>query len=180
LGLAKETQMSTYELASLIIQGTVGVAVVATFVVYFHQLRTMQNQLSATRESSVAQNILAVVNFLQAEDVRAARTIVRRELRSKAMEDWNESEREAASRVCATYDVAAVLLREKLVPLGPFVENWGPSIADCHQILLPFIRKMQEPANSGPSYWDDFGWLYAQVIARRSEAQPCCVGDAAR
>jgi hypothetical protein len=162
--------MTTYELSSLIIQGAVGVAIVATLGVYFRQLRTMQCQLTATRESSVAQNILAVVNFLQAEDVRAARTIVRRQLRSKPMNEWSEQEREAASRVCATYDVAAVLLREKLVPLGPFVENWGPSIADCHQILLPFIEKMQEPTKSGPNYWDDFGWLYAQVAAQPNES----------
>lgn len=161
--------MTTYECLSLFIQGAVGVAVVATFFVYLRQLRAMQSQLTATQESSVAQNTLAVVHFLQAEDVRAARTIVRRQLRSKPMDGWNEQEREAASRVCATYDVAALLLREKLVPPQPFVENWGASIADCHQILLPFIQKMQEATHSGPSYWNNFGWLNAQVAAKGSE-----------
>lgn len=161
--------MSAYELASLIIQLVVGIAIVATFGVYYRQLRTMQGQLTATRDSSVAQNILAVVNFLQAEEVRSARTIVRKDLRSKSMESWDEGECQAASRVCSTYDVAAVLLREKLVPLGPFVENWGPSIKDCYQILLPYIRTMQAPTHSGPTYWNDFQWLYEQVQAKASD-----------
>jgi hypothetical protein len=123
--------------------------------------------LLASRNASVAQNILAVVNFLQAEDVRAARGIVRRDLKNKAM-PWDSHEVDAASRVCSTYDVAAILLREKLVPLEPFVENWGPSIVDCYRVLLPFIQEMQDSKNSGPNYWNDFQWLYEQVSAQNA------------
>lgn len=158
------TQMTNYEIASLIVQGLTGAAIVATFAVYYFQLRNMQQQLASTRDASVAQNMLAVVNFLQVEDVRAARTVVRQELRSIPMSEWSSKQREAASRVCATYDVAAVLLREGLVPLRPFADNWGPSIKDCYQILLPFIESMQLPQNSGPRYWNDFGWLHEQVL----------------
>lgn len=163
--------MTTYEITSLIVQAVTGVAIVATFGVYYFQLRTMQSHLASTRDASVAENILAVVSFLQAEDVRMARTVVRQDLRSIPMPEWNSKQREAASRVCATYDVAAVLLREGLVPLRPFADNWGPSIKDCYQILLPFIQSMQSPQNSGPRYWNDFGWLYEQVVkAPTSEA----------
>ena len=157
-------QMSPYEVVSLIVQGVTGAAIVATFGVYYFQLRTMQKQLASSRDASVAQNILAVVSFLQAEDVRAARTIVRQDLRSLPMQEWNGKQCEAASRVCATYDVAAVLLREGLVPLGPFADNWGPSIRDCYRILLPYIASMQSPQNSGPRYWNDFAWLHEQVL----------------
>lgn len=133
-----------------------------------HELKQsveQQRQLvESSRKSSAAQNILAVVTFLQAEDVRAARTIVRQDLRSIPMGEWSSLQRQAASRVCATYDVAAVLLREGLVPLRPFADNWGPSIKDCYLVLLPFIESMQSPENSGPRYWNDFGWLYEQVV----------------
>ena len=142
--------------------------IVATFGVYYFQLRTMQKQLASSRDASVAQNILAVVSFLQAEDVRAARTIVRQDLRSLPMQEWSGEQCEAASRVCATYDVAAVLLREGLVPLQPFADNWGPSIRDCYRILWPYIRSMQSQ-DSGPRYWNDFGWLYEQVLKAHSD-----------
>lgn len=158
--------MSPYEIASLIVQGVTGSAIVGTFVVYYFQLRTMQGQLKALRDSSTAQNILEVVNFLQSNEVRDARTIVREQLRKKRMSEWSESERRAAARVCSTYDVAAILLREKLVPIEPFTGNWGPSIKDCYEVLLPYIQEMQSPEKSGPEYWNDFGWLYQQVMAR--------------
>lgn len=133
-----------------------------------HELKQsveQQRQLvESSREASAAQNMLAVVAFLQAEDVRAARSIVRQDLRGVPMEGWTSLQRQAASRVCATYDVAAVLLREGLVPVRLFADHWGPSIKDCYFILRPFIESMQSPANSGPRYWNDFGWLYKQVL----------------
>src|SRR5438552_12042568 len=159
--------MTRYECLSLLVQTVVGIAIVGTFVVYYLQLRTMQRQLTTTRDqldsvrdASRAQNILSVINFLQSEDVRSARTIVRRDLRGKPMAEWDNLEQQAASRVCSTYDIAGILLREGLVPLAPFLDNWGPSIRDCYVVLLPYIRKMQLPEHSGPSYWNDFGWLY--------------------
>lgn len=160
--------MTTYELLSLVVQGVSGAAIVGTFIVYYHQLRAMQGQLSALRDSSKAQNLLEVVNFLQGNEVRAARAVVREQLRNKEMSKWDDLERQAASRVCSTYDVAAILLREGLVPIEPFADNWGPSIKDCYEVLLPYITEMQAPSRSGPEYWNDFGWLYQQVAARRS------------
>lgn len=160
--------MSPYEMASLIVQGVTGSAIVGTFVVYYFQLRTMQGQLKALRDSSTAQNILEVVNFLQGNEVRTARTVVREHLRKKDVSEWSDYERQAASRVCSTYDVAAILLREQLVPIEPFTDNWGPSIKDCYEVLLPYIREMQRPDRSGPDYWNDFGWLYQKVLERNT------------
>ena len=156
--------MSGYEVANLIVQGLIGIAIIATFGVYYFQLRTMQKQLAASKDASVAQNILALINFLQTEDVRASRTVVRKDLRSIPMDKWNKQQVEDASRVCATYDVAAILIREGLVPAKPFVENWGPSIRECFVTLRPFISSMQSSQNSGPEYWNDFEWLYEQVV----------------
>jgi hypothetical protein len=158
--------MTTYELASIIVQAVTGFAILGTFFVYYFQLRTMQCQLNAVRDSSTAQNILEVVNFLQSNEVREARTIVRVELEKKDISEWSATDRQAASIVCANYDVAAVLLREELVPIEPFIDNWGPSIKHCYEVLLPYIREMQHPDRSGPSYWDDFGWLYEKVAKK--------------
>ncbi|MFZ0034317.1 MAG: hypothetical protein WAK60_04945 [Sedimentisphaerales bacterium] len=131
-----------------------------TLIVYFLQLRTMRQQLNSSHEATTAQSILALMNFLQDDKVRAARATVIKSLSRKKMEDWSEEEKNAASKVCSTYDIAAILIKMGLVPSKPFVENWGPSIKKCYKVLEPFISEMQKPENAGPDYWNDFGDLY--------------------
>jgi len=155
--------MSQYQVAQLVIQ-VVGVsALLLTLYVYYRQLRTMAAQLESTQEAASAQNILALTNFLQAPEVRAARETVRVDLSDKEYGDWTENERREVARVCSTYDVAGLIIRLGFVPPGPFVDNWGPSIRHCYEVTRPFVEEMQRPENSGPTYWDDFQWLYAQV-----------------
>ena len=153
--------MSKGEIANLIVQGLIWLAMIATFIVYALQLKAM-------RKSSQGQNILSLVNYLQAQDVREARRVVRTTLKEKVSksEPWNDSEERAASLVCSTYDVAAILIRSGVVPSKPFMENWGPSILDCYEILRSYIKNMQLPEKSGPEYWDDFDWFYQQVKNR--------------
>ena len=151
-----DTQM---QVANLIIQSIISVAMVATFLVYFFQLRAM-------RSASSAQSILSLVTFLQAADVRAARGVVRKDLFNKPIKDWSEDEVFHASLVCSSYDVAAILMKKGLVEADTFIDNWGPSIKHCFEILKEYIQDMQKPENSGPHYWNDFCWLYEQVICR--------------
>ena len=67
----------------LIVQIIGMTALILTLIVYYKQLRAMNEQLEASRQQlnatqrgSDAQNILALANFLQAEDVRTASVTV--------------------------------------------------------------------------------------------------------
>jgi hypothetical protein len=155
--------MTDYQSAQLVIQIVGVTALLLTLYVYYKQLRTMSAQLESARDASSAQNILALTNFLQAPEVRTAREVVRVNLAEKPYDNWTQDERREAARVCSTYDVAAIIIRMGLVPREPFVENWGPSIRHCFEVTKPFLEEMQRPENSGPTYWDDFGWLYEEV-----------------
>jgi hypothetical protein len=131
--------IDTFNIASLILQGFIWAAMLGTLWVYWAQLR-------AIRSAATGQNILALVNFLQADRVREARTTVRDKLKSKPYGEWETQDKRAAELVCSTYDVAGILMfQEKLVPPKPFLENWGPSIQACYKILLPHILEMQKP-----------------------------------
>ncbi len=160
--------MTCFEKSQLAIQVVGVVALLVTLYVYYRQMRTMGAQLQAAREASSAQNILSLTNFLQAPEVREARETVRVKLPNKEFRAWSNDERRDASRVCSTYDVAAIIIRMGLVPQEPFVDNWGSSIRHCYEITKPLIVELQKPENSGPTYWDDFGWLYQQVQVRSS------------
>lgn len=166
-----------YDLAQLIVQiigiiiQFIGIIVlVLTLYFYYSQLRTMSQQLLAarqqldiTRQGANGQNILALANFLQAEDVRTARTLTFRVLVKKHFTTWDEQERREAAKVCSTYGVAGAILKTGVIPSEPFLENWGASIRRSFEILLPLIREMQKPENAGPNYWSTFEWLYLQV-----------------
>lgn len=143
-----------YNVLNLVIQGLVWVAMIATFIVYHKQLRAM-------RDAARGQNILALINFLQAADVRSARELVRTALRNKGEGDWSERERRAAYLVCATYDVAGILVfQEKIVPGAVLVENWGQSIVDSFEILQSFVLEIRKQEISGPRHWRHFEKLY--------------------
>ena len=150
-----------YNAWSLILQLLIWVAMIATFFVYFNQLRAMQR-------GAVGQNILSLVNFLQAPYVRDARHSVRGPLRAKSYKDWTDEEKRDASLVCSTYDAASILIYgQRLVPGEPFISNWAASIKDCYEICKDHITEMQREENSGPRYWSNFGVLYDAVMKAR-------------
>lgn len=162
----------TYNAWSIALQVLIWVAMIATFMVYFFQLKAMQ-------KAAIGQNILSLVNFLQMPHVREARTTVLTQLKAKEYAAWTEDEKRQASLVCSTYDVASILIfQQRLMPSDVFISNWGPSIKRCYEICQHHIAEMQKAENSGPHYWNDVKILYDEVI--KPAAQPVVPGDAAR
>lgn len=151
-----------YNVYSLILQVLIWGAMIATFVIYFRQLRAMQR-------GAVGQNILSLVNFLQAPYVRDARITVRVCLKPKPYEQWTDVEKRDASLVCSTYDAAAILIfQQRLVPPEPFISNWAASVKDCYEVCRDHITEMQKEENSGPEYWNNFATLYDAVMKARA------------
>ena len=141
--------MTVYELLSLVIQALTGAAIVASFWVYY-------SQLNALRDGSRAQNMLAVANYLQREDVRTARAFVIRALAAKEYDDWDHADKQQASLVCSSFDTACIFVKNGLYPMDLFLDTYGPSLTKCYSVLRAFIEDLQQPHNAGPSYWDDF------------------------
>jgi hypothetical protein len=152
--------MTNYELASIILQLLTSIAAFGVLLVYHRQLRVMSGQLSAMQESSRAQSGLSLVDFLQAQEVRKARHIVRDVLAKKPHELWSEEERNQAALVTANYDVAGALIKSGLAPVELVAANWGPSIKHCYEVLEPFIQEHRKCPGADPKYWSNFKWLY--------------------
>ena len=147
-----------YNLLNVIIQASVGLIIFATLLIYFFQLRTM-------KKGTLGQNTISLINFIQDEKARNARDVVMSNLKDKNYSDWETEEKKSASRVCSTYDIVSILIyQQRLVKPDLVIDNWGPSIKKCYNILEPHIEEMQKPENAGPDYWDDFVFLYNKVI----------------
>jgi hypothetical protein len=128
--------------------------IAGTFFIYYLQLRAMKN-------TSKAQNILSLISFLNSKENHDARKHILSNLALKEFNMWDENDRSEASQVCASYDTAGLLIHNGIVEKAIIIENWGPSILKCHDILAPFIKELR--SNMGPRYWDDFDWLDQQI-----------------
>ena len=157
--------LDIFNVLQLIVSTAGTLVLIATLYVFYRQLRTMNKheavmykQLQATRHASDAHNVCAIADFLQDEEVRMARTKVLTELRQKDFETWNDEDIRAASKVCSSYSTVGVIIKNDLVMREPIIANWGLSICDCYELLLPFIKDLQMKAS--PQYWENFEWLY--------------------
>jgi len=161
--------MTPYESLAIALGFVHAAALIIVLVVYARQLNTMREQVDAVRQASAGQNLLALASFLQTEDVRQARTTVIEKLEGREHSTWDEREKRAAAKVCSSYTVAAILIELGLVPGQPMIDNWGPSVRRCHSILQGYMRELQKPENSGPTYWSAFDRLNSVVGGSRSD-----------
>lgn len=115
-------------------------------------------QIWLSYRAAVGKNTMDLINFLQSENVRKARTYVIKELKeNRSFPFGDQQAEEHASSVVSSYDVAAILIRERYVSKRVFVDDYGPSILLCASRLGEFISKRQKDA--GQRYWNDFGEL---------------------
>lgn len=155
------------QIAIFITQTVTTLFIIATFIVYYRQLKTMQHQLDAARSAAQGQNLLSVLQYIQQERLGAARrTLV--SLSEKPVSDWVADERTAANLACGAYDIAANLARRNIIPLEPLVAVWGYSIERCYAVAEPLIKEYRAPTGGrSDDYWDDFEWLRNQSAILR-------------
>jgi hypothetical protein len=114
------------------------VAILAAFAAYT-QFRTFK--------------LFEILKFIEAPNFRKARRIVIREIEPKKDQEWWSEDKdghleEAASTVCAFYDVIGRLMQYDGTPgrfpargqWAFFREHWAASIVRTHDALLSFLR----------------------------------------
>ena len=146
------------------LQAIANTAIVATFFVYYRQMKFMQGQLEASRHASAGQNVLGLLPFLQDPRVSEARGVLIN-LKGKAPNLWTDAEKESARSACAAYDIAGILIRSGIVPKDIIMNNWSDSITKCHVAATEYLKEVRQ--SRGTDYWDNFEWLAEQISARR-------------
>ena len=160
--------MTQYEKLSILIQIMFLLAGVVTVIVYWRQLVAMQKQVAASRDSSRAQNLISLVDYIQRPEHRDARRHLL-ELKDHPMSDWSYENRIFAERACSSWDITGILLREGAVPnaLEIVLNTWGYSIANCYEVATDLIRETRTVR--GSRYWDEFEWLAKQAQKQLSK-----------
>lgn len=163
-----EKGMTMYEIISTSLSLGTFILIALTLYVYWRilqntlkQTTAMQQQVAAVTDGARGQNILAVINYIQQEQFRLARSVVISNLESKQLQDWTTEDKTAASKVCSSYDVMGILVQAKMIPEDIVFKEWGLSIIRTHKILSDFITSYRQ--NMGETYWDDFPRLALQA-----------------
>jgi hypothetical protein len=83
----------------------------------------MAFQIKEMRRATYATAFKAVYDMLQTDDVRNARRIVLRTLASKPLDSWTDEEKRIAEKVCSCYDTVAIMVRNRMVPVGVVADS---------------------------------------------------------
>ena len=149
--------------AQIIAQMIASAGLLITLLINYRQVRIMNEQMLEMRRSTAVQHILSLLSFIESDELRTAMNLVYTTLHKKHFSQWTEPERQAVSKLCASFSTAGTILKSGLVPIEPLLEGWEPSIRRCYQVLGPYIREMQKPENAGPQYWASIDWLHDQI-----------------
>lgn len=115
------------------------------------------------REASRSRKVAAftdISQFLQREEIRKARRTLF-EISEKNFKDWSIEEREEAEKACHPYDLAGIMVSEKLIEEGLIVKKWRYSIIRCWEAAKPMIMEYRK--DRGKDFWGDFEWLYERA-----------------
>jgi hypothetical protein len=118
----------------------------------------IQREVHLARISTYAGAYKAIVEILQAEEIRAARKYLFENLETKPFESWDQKDRQHAEQVCHTYDSVGQMVRYGFIPKQYIVDSWGASLRRTWAITLPLIYEFRQQ-NNAAEIWDDFEWL---------------------
>jgi len=136
---------------------------IGTIVIYSYQYRVMTHQ---RRDH----NLLFIIQLLQEDQERKARSWVMSRLRGKPLKEWTSEDRRYASRVCSRYDLVGLLASRRALPVEVVLRGWAPSISRTFLATQEFRDAMKR--RNGAEYWEHFDWLYKQTAKIWSDPSP--------
>lgn len=118
-------------------------------------------QVRVAQSASRAQSLLAILEYLQREDIRASRREVLTVLAPIPFPEWTEKQQAAASNAAAAYDLVGVILRGGVLDGGLIIQTYGASIIRCYEICAPMVENIRGSMGEvlARSYWEGLEWL---------------------
>lgn len=103
------------------------------------------------------QRLFSILEFLQRPEQHEARRTVYAELANKRdVKSWTSDEELAAAQVCASFDLAAHLIRKRLIDANIFLSFWANPICSLGYILEGYRNRKDD-------HWKNIEWLMGQA-----------------
>jgi hypothetical protein len=123
-------------------------------------------QTLVARSARSAQGIVAAIGVLNSTEAQAARHRARSGKTAAEVQHWNQEQRDWATLVCNTYDLAGILVARKVVPEEVVLDDWGPSIEHQWEKFTALIEE-RRASGSGETHWKNFEHLYNRALQRK-------------
>jgi hypothetical protein len=115
-------------------------------------------QARLASRASQAAALRDLIDRLQSATARSDRGILLETARAKvAYTNWDNATKEAAERMAQTFNIAGILLQEKMVPKS-FLRHWGVTISRCWAAMKPYNAHLRV-ARQNPDTHIMFEWL---------------------
>lgn len=119
-------------------------------------------QLSEIKKATYANAYNKALDILQSDDIRMARKYVLQKLQNKNITEWTEEDIKNAEKVCQSYDVVGIMIRNGMLPLEVIVDSWGSSLRLTWATLKPFVENHRS-MRGATEFWDDFEYLASEA-----------------
>ena len=128
--------------------------ILASLIFIWLQLREMNR----TRK---AEAFFHIVDFLQSDDIRAARQHLM-DLKTPSFDDWTEEDIANAEKVCNSYARIGRMIKERMIPADFVIPVYHYSIKKCWKAAQPIVVEYRRRMSS--DRWESFEWLYERTI----------------
>jgi hypothetical protein len=135
-------------------------AICATFWIYYRQLRVMEKQLEAMKKTAQSQSLLETIKYISDPELKEARKVLISH-RGKSLSTWTGEAIAQARKVCVSFDIVEVLIKNEVIPKGVIESHWRNSIILCREVAEELISL--ERANHNPVAWQEFDALCSRA-----------------
>ena len=142
------------------------VATWCTVAVLLGALIFAARQVRAMRHAQELQGFVQVADWLQREEIRAARRRIY-ELEYKDPKKWTNADKEEAGKVCHNFDVVGDMVEKRLIN-ERVLDNWKWTIRRCWVIVKPMIEEHRKNRKF-PGLWSKFQRLAEGVDKEEEE-----------
>jgi hypothetical protein len=147
------------------------ISTAATGIIILGSVYWLAKQIKELRLATYAQTFSTALDHIQPQEIRMSRRrLFHLQKQGLTLDKWTHEDKIEAEKVCQTYDVVGIMVRNGMLPKEIIIENWGHSILGCWNAASGLVEQYRVKGNT-PELWDDFQWIANEVAEWKSKYQ---------
>lgn len=138
------------------------IATAATGFIFLLSVILLAWQIRELRLATYAQAYTTILELIQNEETRKARHTLYKTLenpdKQNKPENWTTQERDAAEKVCHSFNSVAIMVRKGMLSKKIIVENWNFALVRSWEAASPLVH-LYRKQRSYNLLWHNFEWL---------------------
>ena len=128
------------------------------------QSETLKKQLEEAKKATNAEYFFRATATIQDDEIREARAhlfkIVLDE--KKPLKEWTNSDKVMVEKVCQSYDLIGMMIKNGFVDENLILSSWHISIKKSWKCSQELVDRRRE--KDGQKFWNSFEWLHERSL----------------